>query len=469
MPFASGVIRPAIVLPASATGWSDRRRRAVLVHELAHVRRFDLLMNVLGRFACALYWFHPLVWMAARRMRADSERAADDTVLSVGTRASEYADHLLQIVCAAGRSSTPAVALPMAQRKEFEGRMLAILEANSRRSSPSRRHALAVAALALALVLPTAALAPATAGPPKTDPGSRSAIQHLSPASPSADMPGGVAPQRPAPATPQNHTVVKQPANVPQADQPPNVPAARAQSEPQDTDSSRLIAALVHALDDPVAEVRENAVYALGEREAHAAVPAVAQRLRRDESAKVREMAGWALGQIEDRAATPALGEAARLDGDASVRATAVWALGQIGQPNAAAALASALGDRVEEVRARAAWALGKVDAKTAPAELLRALRDPSPAVRMRVAWALGQIEDPAAASALAPMLDDSSDDVRKAAFWALSRLDSDDARAVLIRLLDSKDADIRAHAVRALAGHHSDPWPWPWPQPRFR
>jgi beta-lactamase regulating signal transducer with metallopeptidase domain len=161
MPFACGVVNPAIVLPAGAVEWDDRRRRAVLFHELAHLSRYDLIGNALGQLACAVYWFHPLVWVAARKLRVESERAADDLVLGVGTRASEYADHLLQIVCRAARSRTPAIALPMAQRHEFEGRMLAILEREARREPASSRHAAALGALALSLVIPLAALAPA--------------------------------------------------------------------------------------------------------------------------------------------------------------------------------------------------------------------------------------------------------------------------------------------------------------------
>lgn len=125
LPFACGVFRPAIVVPASAAQWTDDRRRAVLFHELGHVRRRDLLSHLVGRLACALYWFHPLVWLAARRARVESERACDDLVLSAGTRPSAYAEHLLQIASGAAKATAPVVAIPMAQRKEFEGRMVA--------------------------------------------------------------------------------------------------------------------------------------------------------------------------------------------------------------------------------------------------------------------------------------------------------------------------------------------------------
>ena len=69
MPFAAGAWHSTIVLPAEAEQWSEERRRLVLCHELAHVQRRDLLGHTLGRIACVAYWFHPLIWTAARRLR----------------------------------------------------------------------------------------------------------------------------------------------------------------------------------------------------------------------------------------------------------------------------------------------------------------------------------------------------------------------------------------------------------------
>ena len=140
MPFACGLLHPTIVLPAECDSWTLDRRRAVLLHELAHVRRRDLVGHTIGRFACALYWFHPLVWTAAKRLRSESERACDDLALNCGARASDYAEHLLDIVTGVRHHATPAVALAMARRKEFEGRMLAILDPELRRGAPSRRQ-----------------------------------------------------------------------------------------------------------------------------------------------------------------------------------------------------------------------------------------------------------------------------------------------------------------------------------------
>lgn len=120
MPFACGFTKPTIVLPSDCESWTEDRRRAVLLHELAHVRRHDLVGHTLGRLACAVYWFHPLVWKAAKQLRNESERACDDLALACGARASDYAEHLLDIVTSVRHDSTPSVALAMARRKEFE-------------------------------------------------------------------------------------------------------------------------------------------------------------------------------------------------------------------------------------------------------------------------------------------------------------------------------------------------------------
>src|SRR5256714_7574512 len=161
MPFACGFLKATIVLPAECDGWSLDRRRAVLLHELAHVRRHDLVGHTLGRVACAIYWFHPLVWKAAKQLRSESERACDDLALACGARATDYAEHLLDIVTSVRRDSTPSVALAMARRKEFEGRMLAILDPELRHSSPSRRQSAALIGSLAMISIVVGAAAPA--------------------------------------------------------------------------------------------------------------------------------------------------------------------------------------------------------------------------------------------------------------------------------------------------------------------
>ncbi|HEY4113262.1 MAG TPA: M56 family metallopeptidase, partial [Rhizomicrobium sp.] len=96
-PMTWGFVRPVILLPAEAVHWSSERRRAVLLHELAHVRRRDSLAQILSLMACALYWPNPLAWIGARAMRRDAEIAADDRVIDAGVKPSAYARELLQL------------------------------------------------------------------------------------------------------------------------------------------------------------------------------------------------------------------------------------------------------------------------------------------------------------------------------------------------------------------------------------
>ena len=161
MPMAFGTRPPTIVIPAIADIWEEDRRRAVVLHELAHVARFDCLTQALACAACTMYWFHPAAWWAARRLRIERELACDDLVIAAGSRAREYADHLLEIAYAFGCDRAPALAVSMARPRQLEGRMLAVLDAARNRRVPAWRVRVAGAAIATALLLPVATATPA--------------------------------------------------------------------------------------------------------------------------------------------------------------------------------------------------------------------------------------------------------------------------------------------------------------------
>lgn len=98
IPVVWGWPRSVILVPADFESWPTDSRVTALEHERAHIARRDWLTWLLSQLACALYWFNPLVWHAANRMRTEAEHACDDLVLSTGVRPSAYADHLLEIV-----------------------------------------------------------------------------------------------------------------------------------------------------------------------------------------------------------------------------------------------------------------------------------------------------------------------------------------------------------------------------------
>ncbi|MGI8498540.1 MAG: M56 family metallopeptidase [Gemmatimonadaceae bacterium] len=164
MPMTWGIVSPVILLPAEADGWTRARLRSVLLHELAHVKRLDALTQLVAQAAAALFWFNPLVWLAARRMRAEREHACDDRVLLAGTHASTYANDLLDIVRRFGSHERLAwTTLAMARRSQLEGRLLAILDPQPSRSSMSALGGFLSAVAALFLILPLAAMRPVQA------------------------------------------------------------------------------------------------------------------------------------------------------------------------------------------------------------------------------------------------------------------------------------------------------------------
>ena len=97
-PFTVGAFRPVVVLPRRLAGrLSDAELDAVLVHELAHVKRHDPLLLALASLVRAALFFHPLVWLAARQVANMAEAACDDAVLDAGGEPVSYAKMLTRL------------------------------------------------------------------------------------------------------------------------------------------------------------------------------------------------------------------------------------------------------------------------------------------------------------------------------------------------------------------------------------
>jgi beta-lactamase regulating signal transducer with metallopeptidase domain len=163
VPAVWGVFRPKLLLPAAAVRWTAEQRRAVLLHELAHVRRGDGAFLLVARLAAAVHWFNPLVMLAGARLRAEQERACDDLVLGTGLSAADYAQRLCELVQQSRRPRLPMWAAPaMGQPSRLEARVRAMLDPACRRQPPSWRARAFLGALAAATAVPLAAVRPVT-------------------------------------------------------------------------------------------------------------------------------------------------------------------------------------------------------------------------------------------------------------------------------------------------------------------
>jgi TonB family protein len=130
-PLTCGVMRPRILLPAAAREWNAHRRRAVLLHELAHIERRDVATQLVVHIIAALWWFQPLVWLLRRGLRAESEMACDASALGSGLRPSEYAAELLGIAQGMqgiqGWARLSSAGISMARTADLEARLRLVL------------------------------------------------------------------------------------------------------------------------------------------------------------------------------------------------------------------------------------------------------------------------------------------------------------------------------------------------------
>ncbi|MCB1130441.1 MAG: M56 family metallopeptidase [Verrucomicrobiae bacterium] len=95
VPVVIGWLRPVILLPASAlAGLSPDQLQSILLHELAHIRRCDYLVNLLQSVAETLLFYHPAIWWISARIRDEREHCCDDLVLASGVDRVVYAEAL---------------------------------------------------------------------------------------------------------------------------------------------------------------------------------------------------------------------------------------------------------------------------------------------------------------------------------------------------------------------------------------
>ena len=166
MPVTWGIWRPTVLLPRAAREWTDDRVRAVLAHELAHVRRLDWATQLGAELVTAMYWFNPLAWALRRRLRHESERACDDAVLCAGVSGADYASHLLDVARALRDETSSWRAAPaIARPTHLERRVAAILNGGLDRAPVISRAGTLAAAVIVGLAAAAAGFGEAPRSP----------------------------------------------------------------------------------------------------------------------------------------------------------------------------------------------------------------------------------------------------------------------------------------------------------------
>jgi hypothetical protein len=393
VPVTWGLRVPVVIFPTGAAAWTGERKRVVLLHELAHIRRWDYAVHLMVEVACAIYWFNPLVWLAARLNNLEQERACDDQALNVGVRSDIYAEHLVDIARTHVAEMAPRGAFAMAHSSGLAGRVRSILARGLDRAPVSPRRLLSTSVTALAVAFPLASV----------DIWGAAGVDVLQAF--------------------QNGDVEQRVHELEDGDPLVRRHAAWALGE---LESSRGVDPLIDRLGDDDADVRLVAAWALGEIKEHKAVEPLIELLE-DGDPLVREMAVLALGEIGHPYAVSPIMNA--VEDHSELREAAFWALGEID------------GDRADEARRKLygrqdshGWENDQVWTGRLGTQLSRsvsrdvisvivALQDEDPSVRRSAAEWLGERGDPRAVEPLLEGLRDSEPAVRAMVVWALDEI----------------------------------------------
>ena len=366
-PAVAGILRPVVLLPTAAETWTEADVVAVLFHEVGHVARRDCLVNLLADVATTIYWCNPILRVAVRRLRAESERACDDRVLHGGAEPEGYAHLLLRV---ARKTRVPGalsdVAIAMAGPRELESRLLAVLDSRVSRNPLPRWMPVALASLGVFIALPIAALT-----------------------------------LRAAPLTAQ--VMAPEPDRL--ADSLARPASERLTLAP---DAYRLSPGATRALAGPDSVLARRLATALAHVPSH-------------DADLIRERAAWALSQARDGQLVEPLIEA--LDArDWRVQSYAAWALATARDPRAITRLVSLLDHPIWRLRAMAAYAVREAGDPQAETAMTTALTDPAWQVRLEAVEYFVALGGPTLVGRIRPRLDDRHIAVRLAAQRALTR-----------------------------------------------
>jgi uncharacterized protein (TIGR03435 family) len=151
-PVAVGWLRPVVLMPVGAlAGLPAAQVEALLLHELAHIRRHDYFVNVLQSIVEALLFYHPAVWWVSGHIRAEREQCCDDLAVSISGDVLTYARALAEMASHRGVQVQTAMAATSGSLAHRIARLL-------RHSRPAPRSFSAPGMSAAAILLASASL-----------------------------------------------------------------------------------------------------------------------------------------------------------------------------------------------------------------------------------------------------------------------------------------------------------------------
>ena len=127
-PMLIGLFKPVIILPDKE--YTEKQLNSILLHEVIHFRRLDIIIKWVSLLACAVHWFNPIVWMARREISRACELSCDEAVISnMDNHAKQNYGETL--ICVAGDAKTPLTVLSTTmceEKRELKERLAAIMD-----------------------------------------------------------------------------------------------------------------------------------------------------------------------------------------------------------------------------------------------------------------------------------------------------------------------------------------------------
>ena len=416
VPAVIGWLRPVVLLPASAlTGLTPLQLDALLAHELAHIRRYDYLVNLLQSAIETLLFYHPVVWWVSRRVRDEREHCCDDLAVAVCGDAHCYATALLGMERL--RNPMPAFSMAAAGGSLVE-RVRRLMAPVPVETFP--RGLAGALAVLLALVLAI---------------GGSLVARSVDSSALARDAAGARA------------------LVAPRATR----DLVRALRRRGDQQAVTTLLAIAH--NDPDTDIQEDAVDALGKLRSGDALAALIDIARTHPDEDLRRQAVETVGRTAPHAVSlEVLPEIARTDRDHHVQHEAVEELGELHDRRAFPVLLDVAHHHPSlDVRRKAVAALGEMGEPDSAADVLErmVLHDSSADLQHEAVEALGHLKDPRALARVARLArTHPSVDVRDEAAEQYAKHAPPDAALALLndRLARDPDAEVQSEAVEQLA-----------------